>query len=131
MRLRLHQNVLALFSAFMILTGTGCGIVVVAGLGALGGYVISPDAVEGIVGYSESELFSSAVDVVSIMGTITEQSKGIGHITANLSGVKVTVDVLPQSKSSTKLRVKARKWIFPKMAIAQDVYMKTIRRLQE
>ena len=128
---RLRANTLALLSAGLILIFSGCGVVVIAGLGALGGYVISPDSVEGIVGYSESEIFASAGDILSIMGTVSERSKGMGHIEANLSGVRVTVDVIPQSKSSTKLKVKARKWILPKLNVAQDVYMKTVRRLQE
>ena len=125
------MNTLALLSAGLILISCGCGVVVIAGLGALGGYVISPDTVEGIIGYNETELFASAGDIVSIMGTVNEQSKGMGRITADLSGVRVTVDIIPQSKTSTKLKVKARKWIFPKLAVAQDVYMKIVRRLQE
>ena len=128
---RLRMNILVSLSAVIILISSGCGVVVIAGLGALGGYVISPDTVEGIVGYSEGELFSSAGDILSIMGTVSEQSKGTGHVAARLSSVRVTVDVIPQSKSTTKLRVKARKWVFPKMAVAQDVYMKIIRKLQE
>ena len=128
---RLRMNILVSLSAALILFSSGCGVVVIAGLGALGGYVISPDTVEGIVGYSEGELYSSAGDILSIMGTVSEQSKGTGHIVANLSGVRVTVDVIPQSKSTTRLRVKARKWVFPKIAVAQDVYMKVIRKLQE
>ena len=128
---RLRMNTLALLSAGLILIASGCGVVVIAGLGALGGYAISSDTVEGVVGYSESEIFASAGDVLSIMGTVSEQSKGMGRIEANLSGVRVTVDVIPQSKVSTKLKVKARKWILPKLNVAQDVYMKTVRRLQE
>lgn len=126
-----RMNILVLLSAGMIWFASGCGVVIVAGLGALGGYVISPDTVEGIVGYGEDELFSSAGDVLSMMGTIQEQSKSMGEISALVSGSRVTVNVIPQSKTSTKLKVKARKWIFPKIAVAQDVYMKTVRRLQE
>ncbi len=128
---RLRLNILVFLSSVLILVSSGCGVVVIAGIGALGGYVISPDTVEGIIGYSETELYTSATDVLSIMGTVTDQTKGVGRIAANLSGVRVTVDVLPTSKSTTKLRVKARKWIFPKIAVAQDVYIKIVRKLQE
>lgn len=128
---RFRLNILALLCSALLLTGAGCTVMVVAGLGALGGYVISPDTVEGIVGYSETELFTSAGDVLSIMGSVTEQAKGMGRVTANVTGVRVTVDVIPMSKSTSKLRVKARKWIIPKMAVAQDVYIKVVRKLQE
>lgn len=128
---RWRMNSLVLLSAGMIWVASGCGVVIIAGLGALGGYVISPDTVEGIVGYGESELFASAGDVLSTMGTINEKSQSMGEISAMVSGSKVTVNVIPQSKTSTKLKVKARKWFFPKIVVAQDVYMKTVRRLQE
>jgi len=129
---KLRNNILALCMVALLPMGIcGCGVVIVAGLGALGGYVISPDTVEGVVGYSDKELYASATDILSIMGTMSEQLKSQGHIVANVSGATVTLDIIPMSKSSTKFRVKARKWVFPKMAIAQDVYMKIVRRLQE
>ncbi|MBL8014526.1 MAG: hypothetical protein JNN05_11840 [Candidatus Omnitrophica bacterium] len=128
---RIRVNMLAVLTSAVILTSAGCGIVVIAGLGALGGYAISPDTVEGILGYSEAELFRSASDTLSIMGMVTEQSKGTGHVAATIAGVRVTVDVLPTSKSTTKLRVKARRWAFPKMSVAQEVYVKIVRKLQE
>ncbi|MBP6343129.1 MAG: hypothetical protein KA403_04275 [Candidatus Omnitrophica bacterium] len=128
---RLRMNALVVLCAGMMWVASGCGVVIIAGLGALGGYVISPDTVEGIVGYSESELFAASGDVLSIMGSVGENSKSSGRISAVVSGARVTVDVIPQSKTSTKLRVKARKFFFPKMAVAQDVYMKVVRRLQE
>lgn len=131
MILGLRKQFMVLFVSAMIFSASGCGVVIVAGLGALGGYVISPDTVEGIVGYSEDELFASAGDVLSVMGTVSERSKSMGEFSAMVSGVRVTVNVIPQSRTSTKLKVKARKWIFPKVAVAQDVYMKTVRRLQE
>ena len=129
---RLRNNILALYLVVLFSVGIcGCGVVIVAGLGALGGYVISPDTVEGVVGYSDKELYTAAIDILSIMGTINEQLKSQGHIVANVAGATTTLDIIPMSKSSTKFRVKARKWVFPKMAIAQDVYMKIVRRLQE
>lgn len=128
---RFRLNMVAVLSSLLILTSAGCGIVVIAGLGAVGGYVISPDTVEGILGYSEGELYSSASDTLSVMGTVTEQSKGSGRVAATIAGVRVTVDVIPTSKSTTKLKVKARRWFFPKISVAQDVYVKIVRQLQE
>ncbi len=127
-RNRLAALVLA---AVLPLGFSGCGVVVIAGLGALGGYVISPDTVEGSTGYSESELFEAAIDILEIMGTVSEKSKANGQILAKVSGAKVTITMVPQSRNATMLRVKSRKGWFPKVAVAQDVYMKIVRRLQE
>jgi hypothetical protein len=127
-----RRSILALVLAVMLPLGfCGCGVVIVAGLGALGGYVISPDTVEGVTGYTEQELFAAASEILSIMGNVTEQSKVDSHILATVDGAKVKLDLVPVSKSSTKLRVKARKGMFPKIAVAQDVYMKVMRKLQE
>ena len=129
---RFRKNVLAVILALLLPMGfCGCGVVIVAGLGALGGYVISPDTVEGIVGYGEKELFSASTDILSIMGTVSEQSKSSGHLVAMVDGCRVTLDVLPMSKSSTKFRVKARKAFLPKIAIAQDVFAKIMNYLNE
>jgi len=129
---RLRNKILMLVLAIVLpVSFSGCGIVVIAGLGALGGYVISPDTVEGVTGYGEQEIYEAASDVLSIMGTVSEKSKMDGRILAVVSGAKVTLTMIPSSKNSTTLRVKARKGWFPKMAVAQDVYMKIIRRLQE
>ena len=128
-----RKKIVALLLVIVLPVGMcGCGIVIVAGLGALGGYAISRDTIEGVTGYTEQELFASASDVLSIMGNVSEQSKLDGHILATVDGAKVTVDMIPVSKSSTRLRVKARKGMFlPKIDIAQDVYMKIVRKLQE
>jgi hypothetical protein len=127
-----RSRVAALVLAVLLSFGfSGCGVVVIAGLGALGGYVISPDTVEGSTGYSESELFEAAIDILDIMGTVSERSKANGQIVAKVSGAKVTISMVPQSRNATMLRVKARKGWFPKIAVAQDVYMKIVRRLQE
>ena len=127
-----RSKLLALCLALVLpLSFCGCGVVVIAGLGALGGYVISPDTVEGVTGYGEQELFTAADEILSIMGRVTEKSKMDGKIVAMVDGAKVTMNLMPSSKNSTTLRVKARKGMFPKMSIAQDVYMKIVRRLQE
>ncbi len=129
---RWRNRIFALFLLLTLPLGVGgCGVVLIAGLGALGGYAITPDTVEGVTGYGEQELYASANDILAIMGTVSEQSKSGGHIVAQVNGAKVTLDLIPASKNSTKLRVKARRGMFPKMAIAQDVYMKIVRRLQE
>jgi hypothetical protein len=125
-------KVAALVLAVMLpLSVCGCGVVIVAGLGALGGYAVSRDTIEGVTGYSAQELFAASSEILSIMGTVSEQSKADGHVVATVDGAKVTVDTIPMSKNSTKLRVKARRGMLPKVAIAQDVYMKIVRKLQE
>ena len=48
------------------------------GLGAVGGYVVSPDTVEGITENEEMIVWDSAIEVVTIMGLIKEQHEDGG-----------------------------------------------------
>lgn len=113
------------------LCASGCVYLVVGGVGALGGYVISPDTVEGVASYDTDELWDAEQEVVSVMGTISESKEASGLMIARINGAKVTITVTPVGKSSSKLTVKSRKGFFPKIAVSQDVYTKVITSLSE
>ena len=117
----------------MTLTLSGCvsAYLIVGGIGVLGGYVVSPDTVEGIVAYEQDEVWDVAHEVISIMGTISDGKQAGGIIIARVNGAKVTVTLVSVGKTSTKITIKARKGFFPKIALAQDVYTKIITRLNE
>ncbi len=109
----------------------GCVYLVIGGLGALGGYIVSPDTVEGITGHDQADVWDVAYEVASIMGTIQESKESAGILNARINGAKVTITVLPMSSSAVKVIVKARKSFFPKISVAQDVYIKVMTRLNE
>ena len=115
----------------LALGASGCVWLVVGGAGALGGYVISPDTVEGVSSASQEELFGAALEITKIMGRIEDQSKSSGEINAVIGGAKVKVNVVAINKSTAKLRVKARKNFLPKITAAQDVYFKIMEHLKE
>ena len=109
----------------------GCVWLVVGGVGALGGYVVSPDTVEGVTGNSSEELYESALKIVGIMGQIKAKSKVAGEISATIAGTDVKVTIVPINTQTARIRVKARKLFLPKIQTAQDVYQKIIEHLQE
>ena len=110
---------------------TGCVYLVVGGVGALGGYVISPDTVEGLTNSDQDAVWDTAKEVASVMGTINEELQESGVLIAHISGAKVTITLMPMGKSSVKLTVKARKAFLPKITVAQDVFVKIMSRLSE
>jgi len=131
---------------FLHLSFTGCVYVVVGSIAALGGYVVSPDTVEGIAKVDEQTLWDTSMDIVSIMGTIQEQYQagadnlysgkdapkpGQSIILAVINGAKVTITITPIGVESAKLSVKARKAFIPKMTIAQDVFVKIMTHVEE
>ena len=110
---------------------SGCVYLIVGGIGALGGYVVSPDTVEGVTNHDLDAVWDNAVDVIGIMGTIEEQSKAGGILIAHVNGCKVTVTISTINKNNVKVNVKARKTFFPKITVAQDVFVKIMSTLNE
>jgi len=109
----------------------GCVYLVVGGIGAVGGYVVSPDTVEGITENDSLAVWDTTVEIVSIMGTIDEQNEDSGILIAVVNGAKVAVTVEKLTETSTKLTVKARKNYLPKITIAQDVFVKIMSQLND
>jgi hypothetical protein len=119
------------FLIALMMSLSGCVYMIVGGIGALGGYIISPDTVEGITGHEQSDVWDAAHEVMSVMGTISDSKEAGGILIANASGVKVTITMVSINSSSTKITIKARRGIFPKIGLAQEVYSKIITHLNE
>ncbi|MEW5895156.1 MAG: DUF3568 family protein [Candidatus Omnitrophota bacterium] len=116
----------AILSLFMC-SLNGCVYLVVGGVGALGGYVVSPDTVEGtIVEKDYEDVWSAASEVLSNSGMVEEENELNGTIIARVQGARVHVSVFRVGTNTAKLSVKARKSILPKIMIAQDVYVKIV-----
>jgi len=120
-------------TVIMALVGSlsGCVYMVVGGIGALGGYVISPDTVEGATSNDAESVWDTTVDILSVMGLIEEQYKSTGLIVARVNGAKVTVAIIPLNSTTVKLSVRARKFKLPKITVAQDVFVKIMSTLNE
>lgn len=127
-----RKNLLAGCFALMLVTSlSGCVYVVIGTLGALGGYVVSPDTVEGIVeNKTYEEAWEAAVEIISVMGLIEEQNEGGGVLFARVRGAKATVTVYRVSEGSVRVTVKARKTFLPKIRLAQDIYVKIVNYLE-
>ncbi len=117
---------------FLLLSLPGCAFLVVGGVGALGGYAISPDTVEGILeDRDRDQIWETAVRVASIMGVIQERNETGGVVITKAQGTKVTITITQTSSSSVKIKVKARKAFLPKIRVAEDVYIKIVTHANE
>lgn len=122
-----------LFIPFLIFFA-GCYYAVVGVVGsvaALGGYIVSPDAVEGITEHDFDTIWSKADEIVSIMGKIKEQKRDEGVMLADVGGCRVIVTIITLTESTVKMNVKARKAFFPKINVAQDVFVKIMGHLNK
>jgi len=122
---------LQLLVCVLAITLNSCVYLVIGGVGAVGGYAISPDTIEGVIeDHSLAEVWNEAVNVVSTMGVIEERNDAAGMFIAKIQGAKVTVTVTRMGETSVKLSVKSRKAFLPKIAISEDVYLKVHKNLQ-
>jgi len=127
----LKNNVFAAVLVSLMLTTSGCFYLVIGGVGALGGYAISPDTVEGNVeGRSTADIWDAALQTVSVMGVIEEKNDVSGVLIAKVQGTQVTISISEPITETVKLRVKARKGMMPKVKLAQDIYTKIVQAAQ-
>jgi len=103
----------------------------VGGIGAVGGYIVSPDTVEGITDHDAAIVWDTAVDMISIMGLIDEKNETGGLILASVNGARITIMITSLNETNTKVTVKARKAYLPRISLAQDVFVKIMSRVKE
>lgn len=109
---------------FLIFSSTGCIYLIVGGVGAVGGYIVSPDTVEGLTEHDQAAVWDAALEIISIMGIVEEENKDAATIVAKVSGATVTIMITPINDSTVKLSIKSRKLHLPRISIAQDVFVK-------
>ena len=126
---RIKKCFFSIALAVLLLTQGGCWYLVIGSVGALGGYAISPDTVEGtLTGREVQDFWGPAVDVISIMGIIEEQDQAAGVLIAKIQGTRVTITLTSPVGDTVKLRVKARKGMVPRIKLAQDIYAKIVQK---
>jgi len=128
---KIRQKLITFFTMCLLVFNSGCVYLVVGGIGAVGGYIVSPDTVEGITSNDIDMVWDTAIGTISVMGLIEESEEAAGMILASVHGAKITVTMVALSGSTTKLTVKARKAFLPRISLAQDVFVKIMSRVEE
>ena len=113
----------------IVLAFSGCVYFIVGSAGAVGGYAISSDTVQGNIQREYGEVWDATASVVNIMGKLVKENEDDGQLEAIISNARVKVIVTQFTPKLVRLTVKARKVFFPSPATAQDVYMKIISQL--
>jgi hypothetical protein len=120
-----NKAVVGFFVSSLMVFLNGCIYLVVGSVGALGGYVVSPDTVEGVMyDRQQPEVWDAAIEVVSVKGVILEQNEIGGVLIAKINNAKITITVVDIGDQTVKLTIKARKALLPKVKLAQDIYVK-------
>lgn len=127
----IKKAIKALLMMPVLLMLNGCIYLVVGGVGAVGGYIVSPDTVEGITENDKNSVYDASIEISSIMGSVVEQNVDGGVILAKINTADVTISMVPISETTVKLMVKARKLYLPRINLAQDIYVKIMNYLNE
>ena len=103
----------------------GCAPLIIGGaVGALGGIAVSKDTMQGETDKNYDSLWNAALIVSRIRGEIKCEDKTKGYIELEAESSKVYIRLVRLTLAATRLRVAARKYHFPNMDLAQDIFVK-------
>ena len=121
-----HKIIVWLAVPILAFSAGGCVILAAGAVGVVGGYVVSPDTVEGNTVRSFEDVWGAAKEITGIMGHVVGENNPQGILIAEINAARVTVTMVAINASTTKISVKARKAFMPKIDLAQDVYTKIL-----
>ncbi|MDP1853344.1 MAG: DUF3568 family protein [Candidatus Omnitrophota bacterium] len=102
---------------------SGCAWMVL-GVGVAGGYAISKDAIAGELDKDYDSIWTAAEKVSSIMGTVKNKDRTKGFIDADVDKARVSINIERLTPETLRLKVSARKYMMPNIALAQKIFVK-------
>jgi len=117
---------LAVFILSASLLGCAPILIVGAAVGALGGYAASKDTIQGETDKAYDALWSSALSVAKIRGTVRYEDGMKGYLEFDADSSKVYIKLIRLTISTTRIRVSARKYHLPNLTLAQDIFVKVM-----
>jgi len=111
---------------FLAVNISGCAAVIVgSAVGAVGGYAVSRDTIQGDSDKSYDNIWNAALDLAKIRGTMKEEDyvKGNIHFVA-LDSSLVWIRLIRMTRATTRLKVSARRFHLPNLDLAQELYTK-------
>jgi len=105
----------------------GCApLIIGAAAGGLGAYAVSKDTVQGDTDKNYDALWSSALNVAGAYGIIQQENAATGYIELGAQSTKIWIKLVRLTQATTRVKVSARKYHFPNMELAQDIFVKII-----
>ena len=106
---------------------SGCApLIIGAAAGGLGAYGVSQDTVQGETDKNYDGLWDSALAVSHAYGLVQQENAATGSIELGAQSSKVWVKLVRLTQATTRLKVSARKFHFPNIELAQDIFVKII-----
>lgn len=104
---------------------SGCAPLLIGGaVGALGGYAINRDTIQSETDIDYEQLWNAAISIVRMRGEPKFEDYVKGYISAEMESSRVWVRLIRLTKVTTRLRISARKYHFPNLGLAQDLFVR-------
>lgn len=129
--MRLKQIFLMSISCILLATLSGCIFIVAGSVGAVGGYAITRDTIQGEYDANYSRAWKSALEVSGILGRVVTKNTTKGVIDAEVDKAKIKIEITQLTPEAIRLKVKARKGIFPRLGTAEKVFVKIVQQLMD
>jgi len=112
---------------YFLISICGCApLIIGAAAGGLGAYAVSKDTVQGDTDKQYEALWESALNVANARGVIRKENASNGEIELDANPSKVWIKLIRLTQATTRLRVSARKYHFPNIELAQDIFVRII-----
>lgn len=106
-----------------------CGCVaffIGSAVGALGGYAISRDTIQGETDRNSEDLWEASVKVLEMMEATEIDDSLKEKVQGKIGITRVTITIEQLTPSTARLRVKCRKNILPNLTLSQKLYVRII-----
>lgn len=112
---------------YFLLSICGCApLIIGAAAGGLGAYAVSRDTVQGNTDKDYDALWASALNIAGLRGLIQKEDTASGEIELGVESSKVWIKLVRLTQATTRIKVSARRYHFPNMELAQDIFVKII-----
>lgn len=114
---------------FFAVALNGCVFLVAGGVGAVGGYAVTRDTLQGEYDAQAAHAWKAAVEACGMLGVVTLRDSNRGIVEATVDRAKVKITITQITPEAVRIKVKARKGIFPRLGTAEKVFVKIVQRL--
>lgn len=111
---------------------TGCApLIIGSAVGVVGGYAVSKDTIEGDTDKPYDQVWSAALEVLKIRGTVKKEDYTHGTIEGFAQSSRVWVKFSRLTQATTRIQVSSRKHRLPNLSLAQDIFVKIMEQAGE
>lgn len=129
MRQRLYLYVILLLAV----TLCGCAALAIMGgmgIGAVGTYAVGRDTIQTDTEKPMEMLWEAALAVARDYGAVTKEDMPRGILDLRIGPNKAWVRIIRMTRTINRLKVSARAYHLPNIALAQDIFIKIMEKTQ-